>query len=471
MTLRRRFTALIAAGVALAVSLACAGAWLAARTELRGSVDDALVTTASRVRDSPALTNLQSLFASLQSIPTSPLPGTTLGVQLLTASGQRAQPSDSPPVPVTNADLAVARGRRSIALHDGTADETHVRVVTVALRNGFALQIARPLTEVDRALTRLGVVLALVAVGGVLLAATIGFLIARSGLAPVERLSATAEHVTRTQDLSATIPVHGRDEIARLAMSFNAMLAALETSRRQQRQLVEDAGHELRTPLTSLRNNIELLLRAEDHPDRLPIDERRALLGDVTAQLGELGALVGDLVDLAREGPRPEEVEPLDFGGLVERAVDRVRLRAGGVPVQLDAAAAPTNIRGVRAQLERAVVNVIDNAIKWSPPGVPVRVVVARSAGDVVLQVVDNGQGIPASDLPHVTDRFYRATSARAMPGSGLGLAIVQAAVEGHGGTLALASPPQGGTVVTLRLPAYDEAPQPTAGVPVVSSS
>jgi two-component system sensor histidine kinase MprB len=318
---------------------------------------------------------------------------------------------------------------------------------------GLVLQIGYPLNNVDNTLAFLRLVLVLVALGGVALATTLGWAVGRASMRPVEDLTLAAEHVAETQDLTATIDDNGNDELARLARSFNAMLAALSASKLQQAQLVADAGHELRTPLTSLRTNIEVLMRARD----LRGTDREELLADVDAQLKELTTLVGDLVDLARDDERTEtEPVPVAFNEIVERAVERAQRRA--LSVHFDVSLQPGQVCAQPALLERAVMNVLDNAAKWSPAGG--HVVVNLEAGSAWhLTVADQGPGIAAEDLPHIFDRFYRARSARSMPGSGLGLSIVKRVVAGHGGSVSVTTQPSGGARVDLVLPLADAAP------------
>jgi two-component system sensor histidine kinase MprB len=261
----------------------------------------------------------------------------------------------------------------------------------------------------------------------------------------VTRLTRAAERVATTQDLAASIDVRRRDELGRLASSLNAMLAALDTSREQQRELIRDASHELQTPLTSLRTNVEVLAGRPGMPET----ERRRLLADVSQQVAELTALMDNLVELARDSDTPtEETAEIDFDRLATDAIDRARLRAPDVTIELDLE--PTRVEGRRHQLERAVVNVLDNACKWSPPGGQVDVRLRNGT----ITVRDHGPGIDREDLPRVFDSFYRAPAARAMPGSGLGLAIVRRVVDAHGGSVALEPAPGGGTVARIHLPA-----------------
>ena len=261
-------------------------------------------------------------------------------------------------------------------------------------------------------------------------------------LAPVQRLTRTAEEVSETRDLSRRIDASGTDELSRLAATFNTMLGALEDSARAQRQLVSDASHELRTPLTSLRTNIEVLARDE----ALPPGEREQLLRDVTEQLTEMTALIAELVELARGDQAPTEP-----GGRPPRPRHRRRDRADAPQParrRVQAELEESMIRGVPSTIERAISNLLDNAAKWSPPGGEIEVTVRD--GDVIVR--DHGPGIDADDLPFVFDRFYRAPSARGMPGSGLGLAIVRQVAEAHGGTVTAEPADGGGTVMRLPL-------------------
>jgi two-component system sensor histidine kinase MprB len=302
------------------------------------------------------------------------------------------------------------------------------------------VQVSRPLNEVEQSLNRIGLYLILVALGGIVIAAGLGLVVARTALTPVTRLTTTVERVSETQDLSERIDVEGKDELSRLAASFNTMLAALEESTRAQRQLVADASHELRTPLTSVRTNIEVL--AGDRT--LPPDERRRLLADVVEQLSEMTTLIAELIELARAEQQVSEPEDVRLDHLVSNAVERARRNRPEVTyvVELE----PTTVQGVPATLERAVGNLLDNAAKWSPPGSDVEV--ALRGGQLVVR--DHGPGIADEDLPYVFDRFYRARAARGMPGSGLGLAIVRQVAESHGGEVVAEHADGGGTRMVL---------------------
>jgi two-component system sensor histidine kinase MprB len=326
----------------------------------------------------------------------------------------------------------------------------HLRILAEPLGPGRVLQLAQPLTEVDSLLSRLRLILALLDIAGIALAALLGRLVAGAAVLPLKRLTQATEHVALTQDLSGRIEPVGEDEIGRLARSFNAMLdalgrsmTALDASVHAQRQLVADASHELRTPVTSLRTNIEILQQAEN----MDAEDRRRLLNDVVEQIEELTMLMNDLIDLARgEEPRAN-AEEMRLDMVVGDVVGRARRNAGDTPLEVELE--PTIVAGVPARLERAVSNLIDNAIKYSPPGEPVEI---RLRGEE-LTVRDHGPGISAEDLPYVFDRFYRGAEARGRPGSGLGLAIVRQVVGQQGGSVTAEPAPGGGTLMRLRLP------------------
>ncbi len=353
-------------------------------------------------------------------------------------------------LPVNASTSALAAHGGTPFFRDATVNGIHLRVLAEPLGKGHAVQFAQPLTEVDSLLARLRLILALLVVGGIALAAVLGRVVAGAAVLPLKRLTRATEHVALTRDLSGRIKPSGDDELGRLASSFNAMLDALElsisaldASVHAQRQLVADASHELRTPVTSLRTNIEIL--QQQGPDMDP-DESRRLLSDVVEQIEELTLLMNDLIELARgEEPRAD-AEELRLDLLVTEVVERARRRASSTPLQLQLE--PMIVTGVPARLERAVGNLIDNAVKYSPPGEPVEI---RLRADE-LSVRDHGPGIATDDLPHVFDRFYRGAEARGRPGSGLGLAIVQQVAAQQGGSIVAEAAAGGGTLMRLSL-------------------
>jgi two-component system sensor histidine kinase MprB len=314
----------------------------------------------------------------------------------------------------------------------------------------IAVSVAKPLGQVTEPLSSLAWVLLLVSGIGVVGAGAAGLAVARAGLRPVDKLTEAVEHVARTEDLAIRIPVDDEDddEVARLSRSFNSMTTSLAGSRDLQQQLIADAGHELRTPLTSLRTNIELLTRSEETGRPIPEADRKALLASVKAQMTELAALIGDLQELSRsEAQRGERVQVVSLQDTVESALRRARLR--GPELTITADLDPWYVRAEPAALERAVVNILDNAVKFSPEASTVEVTLHEG----VLRVRDHGPGIPADELPHVFDRFWRSPSARSLPGSGLGLSIVARTIHQSGGEVSLTPAEGGGTLVTVRLP------------------
>ncbi|MGO9488048.1 MAG: sensor histidine kinase [Solirubrobacteraceae bacterium] len=343
----------------------------------------------------------------------------------------------------------------------------HLRVLAEPFGHNRAAEIALPLTETDQLLSTLRLILVLVVVGGIALAALLGRLVAGAAVQPLKHLTQTTEHVTRTQDLSGRIKPAGEDEIGRLASSFNAMLDALEGSMNAldasvhaQRQLVADASHELRTPVTSLRTNIELL---QQQGQEMGPAEHSRLLDDVVEQLEDLTRLINDLIDLARGEEPNAEVEDVRLDLLVAEVVPRTRTTAPATPIQTDLC--PAIVPGVPARLERAVSNLIDNAVKYSPYGQPIEIALQGKE----LTVRDHGAGVSPEDLPHIFDRFYRGAEARGRPGSGLGLAIVRQVAAQQGGAVTAEPAPGGGTLMRLRLPgteplAEEPAPPPSEG-------
>jgi len=452
MSFRARIALGSAAAVALAVVLASALVYVVAGRQLRAPIDDALRARAEDIARHP-LGILQAKDGTSY-LAVNPEFGEARGyVQLVRSDGSvLVPPLQRVRLPVDDTVVDVSTGTQGAFFRGVDVGGTHLRILTIPYGPQAAVQVARPLTEVDRSLRRIGAFLLLVASAGIVLAALLGLLVARAALGPVRRLTRTAEHVTETGDLSQRIELAGRDELGRLAASFNTMLAALEESTRAQRQLVADASHELRTPLTSLRTNIEVL--ASDRA--LPAEDRRRLLADVVEQLGEMTTLISELIELARAEQQVAEPEDFRLDLLVADVVDRARRNQPDAVYTTELE--PCVVQGVPATLERAVGNLLDNAAKWSPAGSEIEIRVT----DGRVMVRDHGPGIADEDLPYVFDRFYRARSARGMPGSGLGLAIVRQVAEAHGGGVTAESAEGGGTRMVLDLGAslaLDTAP------------
>ncbi len=447
MSLRTRIAAVAGLAVAIAVVAAAGIIYLAVRSQLRGEIEDSLRVQAQALTrfargEGPAGHQRRRgpRFDDLRPPGPPPFGGAPGYAQLVTADGMVVGPRGATAqLPVTARAQAIARSGTGADVSDVDIGDTHVLVLTRAIGAGAAIQIARPLTEVDRQLARVLTVLIIVGGGGVGLAIALGALVARAALAPIARFTRRTEALTAQADVSERIEVQGRDELARLATSFNTTLDALERSAQAQRHLVADASHELRTPIASLRANIQVLQDA----DRLPEHERAALRADIIGELDELTALVGDVVELARGARRDEPLDDVRLDEVVEALVQRARRRAGErVDVRLSTE--PTVVAGEPERISRAVSNLLDNAIKWSPAGGRVDVELAGGT----LTVRDHGPGFATDDLPHVFERFYRADRARGMPGSGLGLAIVRQAAEAHGGWVQAANAPGGGALL-----------------------
>jgi two-component system, OmpR family, sensor histidine kinase MprB len=440
VSFRARLALVAASAVALAVLLASAVVYVVVRDELRGTVDDALRDRAAEISRFPLRAIQEGDRPVLQGPGLGGAPGY---IQVVQSDGTTIRPPEERvELPVSAHVLAVANGNGGPFFSDIHVSDVHLRVFTIPGSSGFAVQIARPLTEVDQSLERIRFYLILIALGGIAVAATLGLAVTRAAVAPVRRLTEASERVTETGDLSERIESRGQDELSRLASSFNTMLAALEQSTQAQRQLVADASHELRTPLTSLRTNIEVLAGNR----RLPAGERERLLHDVVEQLGEMTTLIAELIELARGDQPIAEPEDVRLDLIAADAVDRARRNRPHVT--FTTSFAESLVHGDRATIERAVGNLLDNAAKWSPADGEVEVHVHD--GEVIVR--DHGPGIDDEDLPFVFDRFYRARSARGMSGSGLGLAIVRQVAEAHGGSVFAERAEGGGTRMTLRL-------------------
>jgi two-component system sensor histidine kinase MprB len=438
MSFRARLALVAAAAVALAVIVSSFVVYFVVKDQLRGTVDESLRTTAAQLQRTPVHDFKHFV------IPEAEFGGAPGYPQAVSADGEILflPPGETVPLPVTEEVKEIAREGTGTYMADARVGGTQIRLLAFPYVPGVAVEIARPLTEVNHSLGRIKNLLILIAGGGIAIAAALGLAVARAALAPVRRLTTATENVTQTGDLSERIDARGRDELSRLAGSFNSMLGALEESTRAQRQLVADASHELRTPLTSLRTNIEVLASNRE----LPAGERERLLKDVVEQLGEMTTLIAELIELARgeqQRPEPEEVR-LDL--VAADAVERARRDRPAV--NFVTSMEESVVHGVPSNIERAVANLLDNAAKWSPPNGDVEVAVR----DGLVSVRDHGPGIDDEHLPHVFDRFYRAPSARGMPGSGLGLAIVRQVAEAHGGTVVAERAEGGGTRITLRL-------------------
>jgi two-component system sensor histidine kinase MprB len=441
--LHRRVSLLTTAAVALAVVLFSLVGYLMMRSTLVQASQEIALSVASDLAG-PAAREIRATGALSGDLRQA---GGVV-VEAVDAQGRVLRtPGNAPDLLVEKGDLQAAGATGETVRRTGVAtDGVRFVVVVVPLPGtGHALLVGRPLAPVMAILEVQRLVLLVISGAGVLAAGVVGVLVGRSGLRPMRQLTEAVEHVTATQDLQPVSVPYARGDLAVLAGSFNLMLASLTKARNRQARLVADAGHELRTPLTSLRTNVDLL-GADVRRDILSAEEKDAVLGDVQGQLGELNDMIGDLVHVARDDGALE-LAPVDVRDVVESSLERVRRRAHGAT--FDVALDPLFVVANPDSLGRAVTNLLDNAVKWSPPGGTIRV---RLEGNR-LRVSDAGPGIPEADLPYVFDRFFRGESARRTKGTGLGLSIVAKTMDEMGGTAEAGRSAEGGAELTLRLP------------------
>jgi two-component system, OmpR family, sensor histidine kinase MprB len=365
-------------------------------------------------------------------------------------------------LPVDAPVKALARTGTGQSLTNVTVGGHRLRVLARGVGRYGAVQVALPLTQVDDALSHQLLLLVIIAAAGIALAALLGLLVARTALAPIGRFTRQTEAIAANPDRLDTerVDVHGGDELARLAQTFNRTLDALESSVQAQRNLVADASHELRTPIATIRANLQLMRDEE----LLSPEDRDALRRDVIDELDELTALVGDVVELARGSKLGGEPGEVRVDQIVSAAVERTRRRAP--QMRVEATVEPTLVYGEGDRIARAVANLLDNAAKYGRSGGIIEVTMA----DGVFSVRDHGPGFHDEDLPFVFDRFHRARDARSQPGSGLGLAIVRQAAEAHGGFVRATNAPGGGALLQIGFGPTLELDDPGVAGPVSRS-
>jgi two-component system sensor histidine kinase MprB len=447
MPLRRRVSLAAAASVAIAVALAVVVCYASVSYRLHSELDGQLKAEANYDHATiEAAIAIRNGYPHINNYPAY-RGGSSPYIEVVSSTGAFSVRSGAELPGVAQA-AAIARGSQGAGFRDVTINGTRICVYSVRVSNDVALELGRPLTSNNSLLHTLRLILVVVFLVAVPLAALFGRFAARRVLRPLAEVTATAEAIAETDDLSRRIDVHDEDEVGVLAARFNAMLERLSVSRqeldgsvRSQRQLVADASHELRTPVTSLRTNVEVLLASPD------LDEGdRALLEDVLEQTEELSSLVADLIEVARGELPSDSLEDVRLDKLVEEAL--VRARRNAPHTSYGAQLEPVVVQGSPERLARAINNLLDNAAKHAGGG-PVDVIV--DAGGVTVR--DHGQGIDPGDLPHVFERFYRGINSRSTQGSGLGLAIVRQTADLHGGAVRADNAPDGGAIFTLQLP------------------
>jgi two-component system sensor histidine kinase MprB len=360
--------------------------------------------------------------------------------QIIDTNGILHKRRDLPDLPY-EAALRSLREDPSRAYYSSVSLENHeFRMLSVASPDGTIIQVAKDTQILVDAQNGMRTYFPLFAALAVLVSGGFAWLFATRVTRPIEELAATAESIAETQDLNRSIEVRGSDEVAQLARSFNTMLVALRASSDRQRRLVQDASHELRTPLTSLRANAEILERAT-----LSDEDRSSILADMKAEVDELADLSVELSALATDQRAAEDPVQVDLLDVVSEVASRASRRTSA---EVSVHSTEDTIVSARpSQLERAISNLVDNAIKFSGASSSVEIHV----GSKRVEVRDHGPGISDEDKPHVFDRFYRATATRSMPGSGLGLAIVSQFAEANDANVYVLDNAGGGVIVGLQ--------------------
>jgi len=475
MSLRARIASLVA--VTVAAILVAVGLGLQAITAatLVGAVDDDLRAIAANIGRDPR----GALF--LAGPGRDRLGGAGGLVQLVDERGPvqvapgrpgMRVPELTADLPVDDTVLSVARGESEATLRTVEFEGVRMRVLAASVGGGFAVQVARPLDEVDAVVAALRVRIAMLTFAGALLAGAVAWLVAGRSIRPVRALTEAVESIRDGRDLSRRAELQagsdGDDEVARLSVAFDAMLERLDASRIAQEQLAADASHELRTPLTSLRTNVEVLaLDAE----RLDPADRARLTEDVIVQFEELTAMIDGLVLLARLDTGSDAYSHVDLAVLIEEVADAARRRhpqrAADLVTSLsahDTGARAMSVRGDARELTLAVTAMVENAVKYTEDGEIALMLSAPPAasappagpdsGDVCVAVRDAGPGVDPEHLPKLFDRFFRAPEARSWPGAGLGLALVDRVARAHGGHAHAELVDPQGLEVSLVLPA-----------------
>ncbi|MGO9875793.1 MAG: ATP-binding protein [Acidimicrobiia bacterium] len=457
MSLRVRLLLVVSVTFALVVVGCVFAAHVITGRQLRSATDQFLTQRAGRFTQAPSgalpLDPSDDFDGNPGADPGDrvPLADPDALTQIMSANGTiTSSIKGQPALPVDATDLTLAASGGKPRFRDATIQGMPYRILTVALPYGGAAQIARSIKSDNDLLATLDARLLLIALAGTIFAASLAWFIARRTVRPIEQLTEAAGYVAQTQDLANQIPIQRRDEIGRLTASFNTMLVALHDmvgalnrSREQQQRLVMDASHELRTPLTAIRTNIDLLARSHAISDT----DRTELLAETEIELRELSDLFAELVELATDTRAEEPVERRDLGELTEPVVVRHQRRSGRlITLRL---CDPCEVDARINMIDRAVSNLIDNALKFSPADTAVDVIVDRTN----IQVCDRGPGIGIDERDRIFDRFYRSDSARTRPGSGLGLAIVKEIATIHDGTVTLTEREGGGMVATFALP------------------
>lgn len=334
----------------------------------------------------------------------------------------------------------------------------HVRIITWPARDEdgelFYVVVGQSLTDVRRAQKQLLLLLAIANPAALLLASLGGLWLANRALSPVDRLTRAAERIGRGNLSERVDEPRARDEIGRLAATFNQMISRLQQGFERERRFTADASHELKTPLAVLRGDMEVALRRERTPE-----EYQRVLKSSLEEIARLTSLTEDLLTLARSDSDESviELEPVRLDSLAAEAGAYFAplAEAAGVTLSYQTSAPAVVIEGDQKRLKQLLVNLLDNAIKYTPAGGSARLSIGVEDSSAIIEVSDTGRGVPESALPHIFDRFFRQTDSRdsRVTGFGLGLAISKWIADAHGGSIEVDSKEGEGARFTVRLP------------------
>jgi len=445
MNLRTRFALIAGVLVFILATVMSVGAYRIASSQLENQVQTSLEQRITRILNIMARPN----FSWRDSFGPGPVNQAIMQTevdaitQVVLPNGQVLGRREYPQLPIENADKALSFDGERVHKSSTIIDGHTFRTMTVLANDGSLIQVAKDTQILIDARNGMRTWFPLFAALAVMVSAVIGWLFAGRVSKPIENLALTADDIAQTQDLDRRITVSGKDEVARLSTSFNTMLTALSKSMNRQRQLVQDASHELRTPLTSLRANSELLERAS-----VSDADRTAILADMRAEIDELTALSTELSALAIDQKAAESSIDTDLAVIADEIATRAA-RRGGTAVSVHVTD-DVMVQARPHQLERAISNLVDNAIKFTGGTSEVEIHVGAKR----VEVRDHGPGISDEDKPHVFDRFYRATATRSMPGSGLGLSIVSQFAEDHNASAYVLDNVGGGAIVGIQFTA-----------------
>jgi signal transduction histidine kinase len=467
MSLRVRLTLWFTALLAVALVLFGVLVFTLVSQQLSDEIDASIQSKAHDLAQSVRYTNSQIFVPNRVQVPGSEFRSPTTYSVIRDAEGRVVMRSDTlqgSDLPASPDTLENARGDLPV-LETVSLSGQGIRLYTAPLLiNGQFIgyvQVGRNLADIDAALTHLRDLL-LASAGLVLAAAAIGgWWLAHLALRPMDRIAQEARAIGQAQRIDRRLPVPPvRDEVGRLALTFNEMLDRLAAAFEAQQRFVADASHELRTPLTTIQGNVQLLRR---NPD-LPPAERGEALADVADEAARMARLVSGLLALARaDAGRHLERAALELRPVLETSVHQAQLlaRPANVEVRLDASrlAPGARVMGDGDRLSELIMVLLDNAVKYNRPGGSVRLVAESNGHRHLLAVVDTGLGIAPDDLPHVFERFYRSANSRAEDGTGLGLAIAQWIAHEHDATIRVESVPNVGSKFVVSFPAASALP------------